>query len=66
MPPSKQAGAAKMAQLQGRGTTRPNACGTRRCTTGLYAEYVALHDYLGRGTNDVMKRLKRIKAAQRQ
>jgi L-ribulokinase len=27
----------------------------------LYAEYVTLHDYFGRGTNDVMKRLKRIK-----
>jgi len=24
----------------------------------LYAEYVALHDYFGRGGNDVMKRLK--------
>lgn len=28
----------------------------------LYAEYVRLHDYFGRGGNDVMKRLKRIKA----
>jgi L-ribulokinase len=28
----------------------------------LYAEYKALHDYFGRGGNDVMKRLKRIKA----
>ena len=27
----------------------------------LYAEYKALHDYFGRGTNDVMKRLKAIK-----
>lgn len=25
---------------------------------GLYAEYVALHDYFGRGANDVMRRLK--------
>ena len=24
----------------------------------LYAEYVTLHDYFGRGANDVMKRLK--------
>ena len=24
----------------------------------LYAEYVTLHDYFGRGTNDVMKRLR--------
>jgi len=27
----------------------------------LFTEYVALHDYFGRGTNDVMKRLKAIK-----
>lgn len=28
----------------------------------LYAEYKILHDYFGRGDNDVMKRLKKIKA----
>ena len=28
----------------------------------LYTEYVRLHDYFGRGENDVMKRLKRIRA----
>ena len=28
----------------------------------LYAEYKTLYDYFGRGTNDVMKRLKKIKA----
>jgi L-ribulokinase len=28
----------------------------------LYAEYVLLHDYFGRGANDVMKRLKKMKA----
>ncbi|HUW15379.1 MAG TPA: FGGY-family carbohydrate kinase, partial [Anaerolineae bacterium] len=28
----------------------------------LYGEYKVLHDYFGRGDNDVMKRLKRIKA----
>ena len=28
----------------------------------LYAEYVTLHDYFGRGANDVMKRLRRIAA----
>ena len=28
----------------------------------LYAEYVTLHDYFGRGGNDVMKRLKPLKA----
>jgi len=31
----------------------------------LYAEYVLLHDYFGRGANDVMKRLKLIKAQAR-
>ena len=31
----------------------------------LYAEYLTLHDHFGRGANDVMKRLKRIKADQR-
>jgi L-ribulokinase len=30
----------------------------------LYAEYRALHDYFGRGANDVMKRLKIIRAEQ--
>ena len=28
----------------------------------LYAEYVTLHDYFGRGANDAMKRLKGLKA----
>ncbi|MFF0079987.1 ribulokinase [Streptomyces canus] len=28
----------------------------------LYAEYRVLHDYFGRGTNDVMRRLRRIRA----
>ena len=27
----------------------------------LYAEYKLLHDYFGRGANDVMKRLKQLK-----
>ncbi|MDR2513958.1 MAG: ribulokinase [Christensenellaceae bacterium] len=31
----------------------------------LYAEYSALHDFFGRGGNDVMKRLKKLRAAQR-
>jgi L-ribulokinase len=31
----------------------------------LYAEYVLLHDYFGRGENDVMKRLKTIRAEAR-
>ena len=32
----------------------------------LFAEYVTLHDYFGRGANDVMKRLKTIKAKARE
>ena len=31
----------------------------------LFAEYVTLHDYFGRGANDVMKRLKKFKAEAR-
>ena len=31
----------------------------------LYSEYRRLHDYFGRGENDVMKRLKAIRARQR-
>jgi L-ribulokinase len=37
----------------------------KRVYDQLYAEYVTLHDYFGRGANDVMKRLKRIKAEAR-
>ena len=29
----------------------------------LFQEYVLLHDYFGRGPNDVMKRLKSLKAS---
>lgn len=32
----------------------------------LFAEYLGLHDYFGRGVNDVMKRLKRLRAQQRE
>ena len=28
----------------------------------LFSEYVTLHDYFGRGGNDVMKRLKKLRA----
>ena len=31
----------------------------------LYREYVRLHDYFGRGENDVMRTLKRMRAAAR-
>jgi L-ribulokinase len=34
----------------------------KRVYDQLYAEYVTLHDYFGRGANDVMKRLKALRA----
>ncbi len=34
----------------------------KRVYDQLYAEYVTLHDYFGRGANDVMKRLKTLRA----
>jgi L-ribulokinase len=34
----------------------------RKVYDQLYAEYLRLHDYFGRGQNDVMKTLKRIKS----
>ena len=37
----------------------------RRVYDLLYAEYIHLHDYFGRGANDVMKHLKAIKAETR-
>lgn len=39
---------------------RPNP-ENKRVYDQLFAEYVRLHDYFGRGENDVMKRLKQIK-----
>ena len=33
----------------------------RTCTTGLYAEYLLLHDYFGRGGNEVMHRLRGVR-----
>ena len=33
----------------------------RKAYEALYAEYVTLHDYFGKGANDVMKRLKALK-----
>lgn len=52
--------AAKMARLRPDGYT-PNAA-NHAAYNKLYAEYVTLHDYFGRGANDVMKRLKQMKA----
>jgi L-ribulokinase len=39
---------------------RPIAQNKRRYDQ-LFAEYVRLHDYFGRGTNDAMKTLRRIR-----
>ncbi len=52
--------AQKMAHLKEE-TFRPVA-GHNAVYDQLYAEYVRLYDYFGRGQNDVMKTLKRIKA----
>ena len=49
-----------MAHLEER-AYRPNPDHTR-VYDQLFAEYVRLHDYFGRGTNEVMKRLKRLRA----
>lgn len=50
----------KMARLRDE-AYRPNPEHTR-VYDQLYPEYVTLHDYFGRGSNEVMKRLKRLKA----
>jgi len=52
--------APKMARLQ-RETFRPNPS-AQKVYDQLYAEYLTLHDYFGGGANEVMKRLKHIKA----
>ncbi|MFH1085836.1 MAG: ribulokinase, partial [Chloroflexota bacterium] len=57
------AAAAQMAHLQDV-VYRPNAA-HRAVYDQLYGEYAALHDYFGRGVNDVMKRLKALRAAVR-
>jgi L-ribulokinase len=51
---------ARMARLKDE-TFKPNL-ENKRVYDRLYAEYLRLHDYFGRGENDVMKTLKRIKA----
>ncbi|MDB5045264.1 MAG: L-ribulokinase, partial [Deinococcus sp.] len=56
--PDIQAAAAVMGQVQ-RGVYTPNPANVA-VYDQLYAEYLTLHDYFGRGLNDVMKRLKRL------
>ncbi|GIJ55762.1 ribulokinase [Virgisporangium aurantiacum] len=56
--PDVHAGADAMGGVQ-RAVYRPDP-DRKAAYDELYAEYVTLHDYFGRGTNDVMHRLKRI------
>ncbi|NLV74129.1 MAG: ribulokinase [Chloroflexi bacterium] len=53
------AAAERMAALQE--TTYTPSPANKAMYDRLYAEYLTLHDYFGRGANDCMKRLKRIK-----
>ena len=54
------AAAAAMARLRDT-SYHPNPA-HRAVYDALYAEYRTLHDYFGRGANDVMKRLKALRA----
>ena len=54
-----EAAAAAMGKIR-RAAYRPNAASSR-AYDALYAEYDTLHDYFGRGTNDVMHRLRAIR-----
>ena len=55
--------AQKMARLK-KQTFKPNPQ-AQKVYDQLYGEYMSLHDYFGRGGNDVMKRLKHLKTATR-
>lgn len=57
--PSVQAASAAMGR-QRRDAYLPQAENVRRYSV-LYAEYRRLHDYFGRGRNDVMRRLRRLR-----
>ncbi|MDP9346993.1 MAG: ribulokinase, partial [Actinomycetota bacterium] len=57
--PDVQAAAAAMGTVQ-RDVYLPDA-ERAQAYDALYAEYVALHDHLGRGGNDVLRRLRRIR-----
>ncbi len=61
--PNIQAAAEKMGKLKDEVVT-PIAANTA-VYDALYDEYKTLYDYFGRGTNDVMKRLKHIRAKAR-
>ena len=57
-----QQAAARMAGVRDK-TYRPSAQ-AHAVYDKIFAEYDALHDYFGRGTNDVMKRLKALKGVE--
>jgi L-ribulokinase len=61
--PDVPAAAAAMGKVR-RAVYRPDA-GRADAYDALYAEYRTLHDYFGRGTNDVMHRLRTIRNAAR-
>lgn len=61
--PNIEAAAEKMGKLKDE-VVRPIA-ENQAIYDQLYAEYKTLYDYFGRGTNDVMKRLKKIRRAAR-
>lgn len=62
--PTIQAAAEKMGSLKG--TPVQPIPENQAIYERLYAEYKLLHDYFGRGANDVMKRLKQIRREMRQ
>ncbi len=55
-----QEAAAKMARLRS-DSYKPDAA-NHQTYDKLFAEYMTLHDYFGRGANDAMKRLKKMRA----
>jgi L-ribulokinase len=57
--PDIQAAAQKMGSLKGE-VVQPIPA-NQKIYDQLYADYRTLYDYFGRGQNDVMKRLKRLK-----
>ena len=59
--PDVRAAAAAMGNVE-RGVYQPDP-DNAKAYDALYAEYVTLHDYFGRGGNDVMHRLRAIKRA---
>jgi L-ribulokinase len=55
------AAAKNMAHLREHEVYRPNPA-AHAVYNRLFTEYMQLHDYFGRGVNDVMKRVKSLKA----